>query len=280
MSQLLLNKVMNLSKAENLIARIEFLQQAMLDVATYSVDINEVDENYQNTYSELDIELEILQEIYPDIENPNPFSSLWNWYNFYSNQKEKTLAQRCSYVYEIYSNLSRKLHDMQFEAYLSKLSEPDKARFTDIEILKSINEKIETIKTIIKEVSTSGGNQTKDIIKENEGSYRNQYKVLDFEIGILAKLDSDIVNPNYFYSLWQWYSYWQSKLKGYSIRCEFVDNLYDDLARSIKKRIKKAELKGAQNSLSGENISFTEDRNDKFFSLERERQIINNFEVA
>ena len=236
------NPMISPQQIETLKGKISYLQQAMLDVATYSKDINEIEDTYKKVYGDMELEIDIIQEIEDSLTNPNPFPSLWDWYNFYSSKTQLTLAQRCSHIFDIYSGLLSTLQEIQCHIYLSSLSGSERVELIGPEKIGIIKNKIEAIKGLMKDISTSRGADIRQIIGDNEENYREMYSDVDFEMLTISKLDFHLSNKNNFWSLWQWYRYWQSELRSYSSRQQYVDELYEDSIKKIKRFIRKSEL--------------------------------------
>lgn len=91
------------SRIEALISRIDELKET-LAVATKKSEIQYDEEAYQELYQEIALQIVIFQAIGLPILNPNPFRSLWQWYDYWSSNRIKyTSADVC--IDELYANL-------------------------------------------------------------------------------------------------------------------------------------------------------------------------------
>ncbi|MDM9581067.1 trypsin-like peptidase domain-containing protein [Nostoc sp. GT001] len=103
-----LNNELEPTQIEELKAKIEKLQEIMIEVATESNTISLIqynDENYRKLYQEVWFKIEIFRETGISVSNTNQFRSLWQWYSFYSEQIENTKTARREYIYNLYVNV-------------------------------------------------------------------------------------------------------------------------------------------------------------------------------
>jgi len=84
----------------------------MTDVATGRVNIQEKNNEYKQIFQELD-------DIFTAnaIENPNNFSDLWEFYNYWKKQGMGTYAQRRLYVIGLYKKVNSKKVVLKSGAY-------------------------------------------------------------------------------------------------------------------------------------------------------------------
>ncbi|MEH2077175.1 MAG: trypsin-like peptidase domain-containing protein [Nostoc sp.] len=109
-SQEVLDNELEPTKIEELKAKIEKLQEIMIEVATESNTISLIqynDENYKKLYQEVWFKIEIFRETGISVSNTNQFRSLWQWYSFYSEQIENTKTARREYIYNLYVNVAK-----------------------------------------------------------------------------------------------------------------------------------------------------------------------------
>lgn len=89
---------------EQLVQKIHELQTLMVTVATGEARIQEKDDEYKQLYMEVSLKLESLQNEGFNVDNPNSFRSLWDWYNYWSALLG-TYALRRQYVGELYEKV-------------------------------------------------------------------------------------------------------------------------------------------------------------------------------
>ena len=69
--------------------KIEYLRNVMVSVATGGQRIQDVEKEYSQIYNQVAISLKKI-----DVENPNPFKSLWDWYGKWRNDFPKYQERR------------------------------------------------------------------------------------------------------------------------------------------------------------------------------------------
>ena len=89
---------------EQLVQKIHELQTLMVTVATGEARIQEKDDEYKQLYMEVSLKLESLQNEGFNVDNPNSFRSLWDWYNYWSAHLG-SYALRRQYVREVYEKV-------------------------------------------------------------------------------------------------------------------------------------------------------------------------------
>ena len=98
----------SINAASLLIEEIEAQKSLMIQVATGGNRIEEVDEKYRLRRREIKRKLRNLQ-----IDDPNSFEGLWDWYNYWKSQGLETYRSRRQYVKDLYSNLLSKLDEIE-----------------------------------------------------------------------------------------------------------------------------------------------------------------------
>ncbi|MBH8577513.1 trypsin-like peptidase domain-containing protein [Nostocaceae cyanobacterium CENA369] len=97
-----------ISQFENLIAKIKKLKVIMISVAIQGRTddlIKAEDEDYRQLYQELTLQINILQKIGIPITHPNNFRSLWQWYNYWSFNLDKSYNVRERYIDDLYEKI-------------------------------------------------------------------------------------------------------------------------------------------------------------------------------
>jgi len=89
---------------EQLVQKIHELQTLMVTVATGEARIQEKDDEYKQLYMEVSLKRESLQNEGFNVDNPNSFRSLWDWYNYWSAHLG-SYALRRQYVREVYEKV-------------------------------------------------------------------------------------------------------------------------------------------------------------------------------
>ena len=122
----------NISKQE-LLKDIEYLKNVMVSVATGGQRIQDVDTEYQKVYNKVAIALKKI-----DIDNPNNFRSLWDWYGKWKSDFSK-YQERRDYIKEIYEPIFSLFLDTEDERFIEvkvNLTDWDKIKRGIIEINK------------------------------------------------------------------------------------------------------------------------------------------------
>jgi len=89
-----------------LIQSIEKLKNIMVSVSTGGQRIQDVNAVYKATYNEVDIELKGR-----NLENPNPYSDLWEWYGRWSSGDLPTYQSRRQFLSEMFSPILQELRN-------------------------------------------------------------------------------------------------------------------------------------------------------------------------
>ena len=82
---------------------IEQIKTIMIDVATGKANIQDTNDEYKRIFQELD-DLFVAN----NMKNPNDFSDLWEFYNYWKKRGMKTYADRRSYIIKLYKNIKPK----------------------------------------------------------------------------------------------------------------------------------------------------------------------------
>lgn len=93
---------------DKLIEMIQNQRKVLIDVATYFLKIEDVDEAYQKEYLEVSGYLEKI-----DIEYPNAFGSLWNWCHYWKENELITYVDRRNFIFELFHGLLSNLSQVQ-----------------------------------------------------------------------------------------------------------------------------------------------------------------------
>ena len=115
--------LINIPKRD-LIDKVNYLKNTMISVSTGGPQIQIVDNQYKQTFNEVQ---RILKKL--GIENPNKYESLWDWYGKWSNNFN-TYQERRNYINQLY----KQLFDI--------LSDEEDTKIVDIKIDLSSWEKI------------------------------------------------------------------------------------------------------------------------------------------
>jgi hypothetical protein len=102
-------------------------------------------------------------------------------------------------------------------------SQDEQHTLADVSFIRDLREKIQQIKDVMIDVATGGHR-----IQDKEADYVELYHDIDSKFRYLQSDGIDIVNPNQFRSLWDWYGYWSSNLPRYQNRRDYLQQLYND----------------------------------------------------
>lgn len=95
-----------------LIEAIEYLRNTMIAVATGGPRINDVNLQFQETYSLIDEEL-----ARREIKNPLPYKNLWDWYGRWSTGDMPTHQSRRVFLSELFNPLISRIGTGQVEEF-------------------------------------------------------------------------------------------------------------------------------------------------------------------
>lgn len=109
----------------------------MTDVATGRATIQEKNDEYKQLFQDLD-DLFVAN----GMTNPNDFSDLWEFYNYWKKREIKTYADRRSYIIKLYKNIKPKKPIPKVGAYsfvsLSRIKELKLFKSKDFDTTKMI----------------------------------------------------------------------------------------------------------------------------------------------
>lgn len=88
------------SEVKSLLQDIDKQKTVMIDVATGGSRIQEVNEEYKEKRISIISKLQVM-----GLQDPNPFSDLWNWYNKWSDGSLPTYRSRRSYLADLYQQV-------------------------------------------------------------------------------------------------------------------------------------------------------------------------------
>jgi hypothetical protein len=88
-----------------LIADVEFLKNTMISVSTGGQRIQEINDEYKSKFLHISKALQRL-----NLQNPNPFKDLWDWYGKWSSDFS-TYRERRAFIREMYSSLGKALEE-------------------------------------------------------------------------------------------------------------------------------------------------------------------------
>lgn len=109
----------------------------MTDVATGKADIQKTNDKYKRIFQELD-------DFFVDnnIKNPNDFSDLWEFYEFWNQEKMGTWASRRAYIAKLYKNIKLKKTTVKSGAYnfvnIERIEELKTLKNRDFDIFKLV----------------------------------------------------------------------------------------------------------------------------------------------
>lgn len=109
---------------------IEQIKTIMTDVATGKANIQDTNDKYKRIFQELDDFF-----VANNMKNPNYFSDLWEFYDYWKKRGMKTYADRRSYIIKLYKNIKPKKPITKSGAY----NFVNPARIKELEALKNAN---------------------------------------------------------------------------------------------------------------------------------------------
>ena len=222
---------METSPLEELLLEIHKLQSIMIDVATRKVDFEDAKESYIEICGAVEVAIDLLQEDSIPVWNPNKFTTLQSWRDYWLNELS-TYALRRQYIRELYIDLIIFIEDT-LQKRASEISINKLLTVLEPNHLKSFLSEIQQLQSIL--TAVAGG---RDIDVE-EANYVELYQKLLTSIRNLQQLGLPLKNPNNFSSLWHWQNYWLCELDEYASRQQFVSELYAGLVKPIQKALQK-----------------------------------------
>lgn len=104
---------------KDLLQNIDQQKAVMIDVATGGSRIQEVNEEYKERRISVMSKLQMM-----GLQDPNPFSDLWNWYNKWSDGSLPTYRSRRGYISDLYQQLVDNLIVLLQQAEPQQILEP------------------------------------------------------------------------------------------------------------------------------------------------------------
>jgi uncharacterized protein (TIGR02391 family) len=106
---------------EQLVQKIHEVQKLMETVATGEPRIQEKEDEYKQLYMEVRLKLESLQNEGLNVDNPNSFRSLWDWYSYWSANLG-SYSERRQYVRELYEKVLTPFEDTLYKHGANSIS--------------------------------------------------------------------------------------------------------------------------------------------------------------
>lgn len=125
---------------------IEQIKTIMTDVATGKANIQDTNDEYKRIFQELD-DLFVAN----NMKNPNDFSDLWEFYNYWKKRGMKTYADRRSYIIKLYKNIKPKKPIAKSGAY----NFVNPTRIKELKALKNADFDISKLVRFCEELNTA-----------------------------------------------------------------------------------------------------------------------------
>lgn len=93
-------KLNGITTKTSLIDSVNYLRDTMIAVSTGGPRIQDIDAEYRQKYQQVDQWLKLI-----DIENPNPYKGLWDWYGKWSSGDLPQYRDRRAFIGEMYAPL-------------------------------------------------------------------------------------------------------------------------------------------------------------------------------
>jgi nucleoside phosphorylase len=212
------------------------IQLVMINVATRKSQIQDEDDDYKKLYQDIDLQIELASEEGLAITNPNQFKSLWDWYRYWSSKNLNTSARE-KYVYDLYLMITQSITDYLYTTAFNN-DENGSLRNLEMPQFDILLKRIEEIQKIMIEVATKYPQAQIETIDEEV--YTNIFKYIESQIIKLKVIGFPINNPNIFWSLSYWKSYYSCELQTYQSRRDYVSKLYTNIIVPINKSLKLA----------------------------------------
>lgn len=244
---------MQIEQIEELFLRVYKIQPMMISIATWKAEIIDYGENYEELYSDIEVDIELLQEDGIALSNPNPFQSLTEWRNNWSH--EDSYNERREYVSDLYEDFLFTLGNL----LVSLKSQDDASLHVDAQNVEQLVSDIEEVKSIMFAII----NRDSDIDTEESSYFDLNSKALKF-VWQMQRKAIPIIYPNQFASLWQWHALWKAKgLDSRSSRREEVSALYANLLKQMRNALIKHERKRSSSNEFLEDLRFRFRTNSK-----------------
>lgn len=141
------DRIADIFTKEQLISELNYLKDIMISVSTGGQRIQDVNDDFQRRFALVDKALKRL-----NLENPNSFSDLWQWYARWSSGEMPQYKDRRAFIGEMYGNL------------LKALQETDQAELLNVSVnltgWERIDRTIKEIKMRLKQASSEEQFQT------------------------------------------------------------------------------------------------------------------------
>ncbi len=126
---------LKIEQIEDFLSQIKQLQSIMIDVATSNSQIQYEETKYISLYRKILSIFRCLNDEGISVENPNSFSSLWQWCEYWKNQIEDTYSARIAYIDCLYESVLKPIREALYKHRLKRTSFPEfaqdlKQRFT------------------------------------------------------------------------------------------------------------------------------------------------------
>lgn len=223
-------------KIKDIIVKIERIQSIMIGIDLES-KIRFQDDDYKDIYQRIEFLIETLQDEEDlSISNMNTFSSLGDWYAYWSSN-HLNLYARHLYIYELYVLTIAELEFLLNQKLVETL---ENSNFNILEVpqFKELITDIANLQKIMIDVATG---DTK--IEDDDETYTKIYNSITSRIIRLKIIGVPITNPNHFRSLLHWKAYWSCELKSHALRKNYIKNLYANIVIPIEQALKRNSLK-------------------------------------
>lgn len=229
---------MHLNLLRSLINQVDKLQGFLVATAT-GTNIKEVDSKYRELLENMETTVEALQEIGLDLNLPEGFSSLWDWYRFYKD-KGYSQAQRGKYVYDLYADFSIGLWSSLAKSGLGNILDYEIDFSSDIEVLQLLLSRIEKADKYLTALVNS-----KDFVSDiraRDSDYKRVIREISLILSEHGNLDGTEQRMRAPLSLWQCYGIFQEEIGFPSERETYIDELSKTIKKAINKRIIKSQI--------------------------------------
>lgn len=225
----------------------------MIEVATGDYRIQEKEKEYTELYQDVKFEVDFLEGEGIPISNPNNFTSLWDWYRYWSSNLEGYSSRR-QYIHGLYSSVINQIENTLHSRCKQPASSAEGISTLEIRQVENFSNQIRQLQSIMIDVAT--GNSS---IQDEEETYISLFQEILYTFRCLKNEGMLVENPNSFRSLWQWHDYWKNNIENtYSARREYINCLYESVVKPIKEALYRQRLK--QSSV----LEFYQDLKQKF----------------
>ena len=141
------NRISDLFNKDELIAEINYLKSTLISVSTGNQQIQDINDEYGKRFKVVNTALKKLS-----IDNPNPFSDLWQWYGRWSSGEMPKYQDRRAFIGEMYGNIIQLLQETE---QLERLSIS-----VDLNGWERIDRSLKEIKVRLKQATNEEQSQT------------------------------------------------------------------------------------------------------------------------